>query len=220
MSRPLFCDVDTQRDFIEADGRLAVPRAAAIVPRLGRLTAFAHARGIRVLATAEEHIPGDTELSEHPDFENTWPPHCMRGSRGQEKLAETALRDPVIVGLQRLDRAVVHQNLDAGTGDVLVLKRHFDVFTNPNMDAVLHALDPDVVVIYGVPLEIGVRHVVEGLLVRRPRTRLYVVTDAVKAVRYELGEHALRDWGDEGVRLVKTEEVVSEGMLDPWLIPH
>ena len=63
------------------------------------------------------------------------------------------------------------------------------------------------------------RYVVEGWMARRPHTRLFVVTDAVKAVRYELGEHALRDWGDAGVRLVKAEEIVSEGTLDAWLKP-
>jgi len=104
-------------------------------------------------------------------------------------------------------------------GDLLILKRHFDVFSNPNTDTVVRALDPEAVVVYGLPLEICVRHVVEGWLARRPHTRLFVVTDAVKAVRYEMGEHALRDWGDEGVRLVKAEEIVSEGTLGTWLEP-
>ena len=67
MSRLIFWDVDTQQDFIDPVGRLPVPRADAIVPRLKALTDYAHEGGIRVVATAEEHLPDDLELSERPD---------------------------------------------------------------------------------------------------------------------------------------------------------
>ena len=48
----VFVDVDTQRDFLEPDGALAIPGAEAILPNLARLTAFARRQGIPVLATA------------------------------------------------------------------------------------------------------------------------------------------------------------------------
>jgi nicotinamidase/pyrazinamidase len=219
VNRLIFWDVDTQHDFLSPEGSLHVPRAEAIVPRLAALTDYAHANGIRIVASAEEHQPGDTELSEHPDFEATWPPHCMRGTPGQRKIDETALRDVLAVGFERQEPEVLRLGLARHAGDLLILKRHFDVFSNPNTETIIRSLDPEAVAVYGLPLEIGVRHVVEGWLARRPHTRIFVVTDAVKAVRYELGEHALRDWGDEGVRLVKAEEIVSEGMLDTWLRP-
>ena len=57
-------------------------------------------------------------------------------------------------------------------------------------------------------------HVVEGLLERRPHTRLFVVTDAVKGIDKDVSEQLLKDWGDEGVRLVKTKEVVEEGLVE------
>jgi isochorismate hydrolase len=143
----------------------------------------------------------------------------MRGTPGQRKLSETALVDALTIGVERSEPESLRAELARHRGDLLLLKRHFDVFTNPNAEVVIRSLDPEAVAVYGVPLEIGVKHAVEGWLTRRPKTRIFVVTDAVKAVRYELGEHALRDWGDEGVRLVRTEEVVSEGVLDPWLRP-
>ena len=219
MNRLIFWDVDTQFDFISPDGKLHVPRAEAIVPRLAALTDYAHANGIRIVASAEEHLPGDSELSDKPDFDATWPPHCLRGTPGQQKIAETALPGALAIGFERQDPEVLRLGLSRHSGDLLILKRHFDVFSNPNTDTVVRALDSEAVVVYGLPLEIGVRHVVEGWQARRPHTRLFVVTDAVKAVRYELGEHALRDWGDAGVRLVKAEEIVSEGTLETWLKP-
>ena len=220
MNRLIFWDVDTQHDFLSPEGKLHVPRAEAIVPRLAALTDYAHANGIRIVASAEEHLPGDAELSDHPDFEATWPPYCMRGTPGQRKIEETTLRDLLVVGFERQEPEVLRLGLARHAGDLLILKRHFDVFSNPNTDILVRTLDPEAVAIYGLPLEICVRHVVEGWLARRPHTRLFVITDAVKAVRYELGEHALRDWGDAGVRLVKAEEIVSEGMLDTWLRPE
>src|SRR5690606_24687307 len=48
----VFVDIDTQRDFLEPNGALAIDGAAAIVPNLARLTQFARERGILVLATA------------------------------------------------------------------------------------------------------------------------------------------------------------------------
>jgi nicotinamidase/pyrazinamidase len=215
MSQVFFWDVDTQFDFVYPDGRLYVPRAEAIVPRLEALTRYAHGKKIRVVASMEEHAEGDTEFSATPNFETTWPPHCIAGSPGQRKLPQTALDSPLTIGPDRDEAAL--QRVAGHKGDVLLVKRHFDVFSNQNSETVLRAFNPEVIVIYGLPLEICVRYVVEGVLARRPHTRLYVVTDAVKAVRYELGEHALRDWGDAGVRLVKTEEIVAESVLEPWL---
>src|SRR2546425_3263522 len=46
----------------------------------------------------------------------------------------------------------------------------------------------------------------EGLLARLPHTRLFVVTDAVKGIDKDISEQLLKEWGEEGVRLVRTAE--------------
>ena len=68
MAGTLFWDVDTQYDFMRADGKLYVPDAEQIIPRLKQLTDHAHQAGIRVLASADDHFPGHRELSGRPDF--------------------------------------------------------------------------------------------------------------------------------------------------------
>jgi len=45
---------------------------------------------------------------------------------------------------------------------------------------VLDVLAPDDIVLYGVATDVCDKAAVEGLLERRPHTRLFVVTDAVK----------------------------------------
>ena len=96
-SHLIFWDVDTQHDFMDASGKLYVPDAESIKPNLKRLTDYAHERGIRIIATADDHEPGHRELSSTPDFRETFPEHCMRGTPGAAKIAETALSAPVVV---------------------------------------------------------------------------------------------------------------------------
>src|SRR5438132_6347641 len=101
----IFWDVDTQVDFMHADGKLYVPGAESIILNLKRLTDYAHQHGIRIVASADDHVAGHRELSDHPDFRETFPLHCMRGTPGQAKIAETALREPLVVEPEPQDAA-------------------------------------------------------------------------------------------------------------------
>jgi nicotinamidase/pyrazinamidase len=213
MPRIVFWDVDTQYDFMHADGKLYVPEAERIIGNLKRLTDYAHANGIRIVASADDHTTADPEISDTPDFATTFPPHCMRGTPGQKKIPETGLRDPLVIEAERVDAKVLGERVRAHKGDILFHKHRFDVFTNQNVATVLDVLAPDDIVLYGVATDVCDKAAVEGLLERRPRTRLFVVTDAVKGIDKDVSEQLLKDWGDEGVRLVKTKEVVEEGLV-------
>lgn len=217
MTRLLFWDVDTQADFIEPTGKLAIPGADAIRPALRRLTDFAHAHGIRILATADDHVPGHRELSDTPDFLETFPPHCMRGTPGQRKIPETALSDPLLIEPGHRDPAELAREVQAHRGDILVHKHWFDAFSNPNLLPVVRALDPEVIVLYGVATDVCDRYAIEGLARHRPHTRVYFVTDAARAIKPEVAEHLLKEWAEEGVRLVKAEEILEGGVLDGYL---
>src|SRR2546428_5451506 len=103
MARVIFWDVDTQYDFMKADGKLFVPDADHIIGNLKRLTDYAHAHGIRIVASADDHVAGHAEISDTPDWKTTFPPHCMRGTPGQKKIPETALRNPFVIEPTRLD---------------------------------------------------------------------------------------------------------------------
>src|ERR1700757_5145465 len=97
MTRILW-DVDTQVDFVEASGKLAVPDAEARVPAMARLVEWARREGIPHVASADDHELTDPEISESPDYAHTFPPHCLRGTRGAEKITQTAQLDPVPLG--------------------------------------------------------------------------------------------------------------------------
>ena len=198
---------------MHADGKLYVPEAERIIPNLKRLSDYAHGHAICVVASADDHVASHPEISETPDWRSTFPPHCMRGTAGQKKIPETALRDPLVIEPARVDRPVLADRLRAHKGDILFHKHRFDVFTNENVPAVLDVLNPDDIVLYGVATDVCDKAAVEGLLERRPHTRLFVVTDAVRGIDKDVSDQLLKDWGDEGVRLVKTKEVVEEGLV-------
>lgn len=205
----IYWDVDTQHDFIAATGLLAVPGAEAILPTLARLTAHAHASGIRIVATADDHDIGHAEISDAPDWKSTYPPHCMRGTMGQEKVSETALRNPHLVHPVRHDADVLGARLLAHDGDILLLKPGTDVFRwNPNADAVLQALAPTRVVVYGVATDVCVVAAVDGLARRLPNAELVVVQDAVAALDAERGRALLGEWSARGISVTTAERLL------------
>lgn len=82
MSRALII-VDVQNDFCEG-GSLAVAGGAAVA---GAITEYldAHRREFdHVVATQDWHIDPGSHFSETPDFKDSWPPHCVAGTRGAE----------------------------------------------------------------------------------------------------------------------------------------
>jgi nicotinamidase/pyrazinamidase len=200
MAGRILWDVDTQVDFVHADGKLAVPGAEEAVPAMARLVEAARAAGIPHIASADDHELTDAEISAEPDFLTTYPPHCLRGTHGAEKVPETAQHDPVPLALTEVgDRWLAGR-------EFLLLKKHFDVFTNPHADRLLALLDPDAVVLFGVASDVCNDAAVRGLLVRG-RTVLYVAEaarglDAGRTVACEAA------WRDSGVRFVSVDDAV------------
>ncbi|MEU2462895.1 isochorismatase family protein [Streptomyces sp. NPDC012486] len=73
--------VDVQNDFCEG-GSLAVAGGADVAAAITDLIGDAQPGYSHVVATRDHHIdPGD-HFSSAPDFERSWPPHCVAGTEG------------------------------------------------------------------------------------------------------------------------------------------
>jgi nicotinamidase-related amidase len=217
MTRLLFWDVDTLYDFMRADGRLYVQGSEAIIPTLEALTAFAHERRIPIVASADDHRESDAEISDMPDWNTTFPPHCMHGTPGQLKIAETALRDPLVIEPELQDPGALAHRILAHRGDFLLTKHTLDVFSNANVPTLLRALEPEAIVIYGVATDFCDKYTVEGLLRHWPQADLFLVTDAIRAIYPEPAERLLESWRDRGVHLTSASDVLAGRGLESYL---
>lgn len=208
MKRPvIFWDVDTQHDFMDAKGKLYVPGSEEIKPHLKRITDYAHENGLHIVASADDHVPGHKELSDKPDFLETFPEHCMRGTPGAEKIAETALFSPMILEPEEQNHEELSRKLWGHGGDVLIRKHWFDVFTNPNTATLLDMWDPTEIVVYGVALDVCDKYAIEGFL-ERGVPNIHLVLDATRAIHPEKQAELVEGWKKQDVHVVTTEDVV------------
>ncbi len=201
MAGRILWDVDTQVDFVHADGKLAVPDAEAAVPAMARLVEAARVAGIPHVASADDHELTDDEISAEPDLLATYPPHCLRGTHGAEKIPETRQDDPVPLAL-----TFVPEEWYRGR-EFLLLKKHFDVFTNPNTASLLDRLDPEEVVLFGVATDVCNDAAVRGLL-ERGRTVVFV-GDASRGLDDDRTAVCTAAWRDAGVRFATSDEIVA-----------
>ena len=206
MSRPLLWDVDTQVDFVHADGKLPVPDAESVLPAMGRLVRWADEHGIVHLATADDHELTDPEISDDPDFEATYPPHCLRGTPGAAKVAETAQQDPLPVSLTPYPPDLVPRLVE-GRRELIVLKKTYSAFSNPNLEPLLAALAPSEVVVFGVATDVCNHAAIMGLLARGYAVAF--VEDSARGLSAERVAAALEQWRSRGVRFTTTDEVVA-----------
>jgi nicotinamidase/pyrazinamidase len=199
-------DVDTQVDFMLSAGKLYVPGAEETVPAMQRLVEAARAADIVHVASADDHELTDPEISNAPDFRNTYPPHCLRGTRGAQKIRETEQADPLPLSLVPFPPGLVPE-LIAGRREILLLKKNFNVFTNPNTDPLLEALDPAEIIVFGVATDVCDDAAIRGFLLRGRRVRF--VEDAARGLDEERVRTCTAAWRAAGVEFATAEEVVS-----------
>jgi nicotinamidase/pyrazinamidase len=164
----VFVDIDTQRDFLEPTGALFVPGSETIIPSLARLTVFARTHAIPVLATACAHLAEDPELLQ-------FPPHCMVGTPGQERISATAWPGGEVLTPDALHFGDLPHHLT-------IQKRALDLFSHPDADRLigLYRRPHPTFVVYGVATDYCVKAAVCGLLNRG--SSVAVVVDAIRAI--------------------------------------
>jgi nicotinamidase/pyrazinamidase len=194
--RTIFFDVDNQLDFLYPAGALYVPGAEEIVPALARLTRYARENQLQIISTADAHAENDAEFE-------TWKPHCVVGTAGQQKGASTlAIPQPSILSSRSRSTA-------APSPQIIVEKQHYDCFTNPNLAPLLASLQAERYVVYGVVSEICVRAAAFGLL--RSGAQVELVTDAIRHLNPAAYQTMLDEFLAEGGTTTTTETVLSEG---------
>jgi nicotinamidase-related amidase len=127
--------VDMLNDFVE--GKLANPKAQAIIGPLQRLLAHARDEGWVVVFSNDAHQADDPEL-------RVWGEHAMAGTREAEVIPQLAARE----------------------GEIVSPKRVYGAFDFTGLDERLKQRGVDEVVITGQHTHICVRHSSYGALIR------------------------------------------------------
>jgi len=193
----VFWEVDAQVDFMLPGGKLYVPGAEKILPNIARLVAAAQGNGVLLVSSACRHTPDDPEFRQ-------FPPHCLRGSRGADIVAEGMTRDAVTVppdaSFQLPGDLLAHQQ-------VLIEKQTLDVFSNPHTDAMVQELGDAKYVVFGVVTEYCVGLAAKGLLARG--RQVAIVKDAMETLDANAGGRTTAELAALGARVVTTDEAVA-----------
>lgn len=191
-------DVDTQVDFVLPHGNLYVPGAEKLIPQWERLMKFAQQHHIPVISSADAHAPDDREFQQ-------FPPHCVRGTSGQQKITATLLPDRRIVPNE--PNAVAR---DSAAQQWVLEKQALDLFTNANATRLVEKLAAAEYIVFGVATDYCVKAAAEGLL--NMGRRVAVVTDAIEGIDPAGSRATLEQLQQRGARLVTTDEVLSQAI--------
>ena len=179
---------------MKPNGRLPIPDAMQIVPQLAKLTKTAKECNIIVVNSKDCHEASDEEISDNPDFKTTFPMHCERGTPGADFIVETEPDGPQIIDYK--DKEFKGLN---GSRNIVILKNKFDVFAgNPHTEAILAAISPEIILVYGVATNVCVDAFVVGAAKRG--FQVVVVADAVKELPQIPMAEIIQNWMQLGVK--------------------
>lgn len=170
--------VDMQRDFMPG-GALPVPEGDRIIPRCNEYIKAFMERGALIVATRDWHPENHISFKERG---GPWPKHCVRGTEGAEFVVELPA-DAVIVSKATEPDKEAYSGFE-GTGLAEILKKR----------------GVKRVYICGVATEYCVR--ATALDAVKLGFKVYLLRDAVKGIRPEDEERALRELEEAGVRVL------------------
>jgi nicotinamidase/pyrazinamidase len=202
----LFWDVDTQYDLMRAEGRLYVPGAEGIIDNVNKARRFALDNGYSMLASTDWHKDGNEEITNDPDFKTTFPPHCMAGKPGSERVGYLGNLPIGVVPNELMSDTDLRKLLDKEQFHIAIRKEKLDVFTNPNSATLIGILKPMSVVVFGVALDLCLRMAVEGL-VKMGGMKLYLLRDTVKTLGLNADKEVLGELKNMGVEIISVSDL-------------
>ena len=196
----LLLDIDTQRDFLLAEGKSCVRNHSEILANIRRIMAWSRREHIPIISTAEVH-PNHNGASAVT--------YCLDGTTGQRKISYTLTSRRV---------SFPADNLNALPGDVwrsyrqiILHKRCADPFEEPRIERLLSEVQVQEFIIMGAGTEEAVKATALGLLHRGKNVS--IVVDALGSYSKREAKLALRKMNSKGAKLVTTEELAGISRL-------
>jgi nicotinamidase/pyrazinamidase len=193
----IFWEVDAQADFMLPGGKLYVPGAEQLLPKIRRLTDAARLGRVLLVSHGCFHTPND------PEFK-IFPPHCVKGTAGAELVPE-ALTEKV-VRVPNDAESKLPEDLSQYQ-QILLEKQTLNIFESRHADALVRRLGTQAeFVVFGVVTEYCVSFAAKGLLERG--RRVAVVQDAIETLKPDDGKKAIAELERWGARLTTADQAL------------
>ena len=194
----IFWEVDVQADFMLPGGKLYVPGAEKLLPKIRRLTDAARAGRVFLVSHGCFHTPND------PEFK-IFPPHCVKGTAGAELVPE-ALTEKV-ARVPNDATAKLPEDLSQ-CQQILLEKQTLNIFESRHAEALVRRLGSQAeFMVFGVVTEYCVSFAAKGLLERG--RRVAVVQDAIETLKQEDGRKTIAELERLGARMTTTDQALS-----------
>jgi nicotinamidase/pyrazinamidase len=205
----LFWDVDTQFDFMQPQGKLYVPGAERIIDRVSQVRRFALDNGFSIVASTDWHSEDNPEISDAPDRENTFPPHCMANEPGSERVGDLGELEIDYIANAELDAAELRKLSEKEQFHIVIRKEATDVFSNPNTAKLVELIAPKQIIVFGVALDICV-----DLTLRRlsdlEEIQTCLLKGAVKGLGKRPAGELFAEYGQMGIEITELNELKKE----------
>lgn len=179
--KTLFWDTDTQYDFIMPDGKLYAKGAEEIIPVVSDLRAMAIDNGCSIVASMDWHNPNNPEITDHPDFQKTFPAHCIAGTPGAARVGYLGNLPIDVIDLDLMNPGELAELVQKEQFHVAIHKEAISVFSNPNTVNLIESVAPGRIIVFGMVLEFCVQDTLRGLA-KFPDVQLVLVKDATAAL--------------------------------------
>jgi nicotinamidase-related amidase len=191
--RNILLDIDTQCDFLLAEGKACVWNHSEVLANIRRIMAWARHRNIPVISTAEVRSDNDGVGTRY----------CIDGTNGQKKLRYTLLRSRVSFAAD--DKNTLPADLLQAHRQVVLHKRCIDPFDEPRIERLLSEIHAGQFILIGAGAEDAVKATALGLLHRG--RKVSVVVDALGSHNRKEAKLALRIMKAKGAKLLATKNL-------------
>ena len=195
-------DVNTQKDFLLADGKVCIRNHRRVLAHIRRVMAWARYNEIPIISTCEVYPNSNNDNGAEIKY-------CIDGTEGQRKVGYTLLKNRVSFaadGNTDLPRDMLRRYQQ-----VILHKRCIDPFDEPRIDRLLSELRAGEFILIGASSEGAVMATALGLLQRGKKVS--VVVDAVGSRNGKEGKLALRKMEAKGAKLIETKKLAGTSHL-------
>jgi nicotinamidase-related amidase len=198
--RRILVDINTQRDFLLAEGNACIRNHRRVLSHIRRMMAWARINNVPVISIAAVYPDTNSELTTG---------YCIDGSEGQKKIGYTLLDNRISFpadGSTDFPRDILRQYRQ-----IILHKRSVDPFKEPRIDRLLSEVRANDFILIGACAEDAVLETALGLLQREKSVT--VVADAVGSHDKKQSKLALRKIEAKGAKLVETKKLAGTSRL-------